>query len=314
MTQIQKIQNMGIAVPRMAVPILLWGMIMRIKAYAKINLALDITGRREDGYHLLDMVMHTISLYDVLTLQQGDDGLSVTCGRTDVPCGEENTVYRAAEAFFREIGQRPNLSIEIEKRIPSQAGLAGGSADAAAALHALNRMYRAELPLETLCEIGLTVGADVPFCVWGGSARVQGIGERLERAPLLPGGWLVVCKPPVGVNTKEAYRLADAQGGSSASRHAAKVMEALSRGNLAEVGASLGNAFEDILQLPEVETIKAEMRGCGAQGACMTGSGSAVYGLFDREEPAVACKERLQGRYPETFVCLPISTPVDVLE
>ncbi len=192
--------------------------------------------------------------------------------------------------------------------------MAGGSADAAAALHALNRMYRAELPLETLCEIGLTVGADVPFCVWGGSARVQGIGERLERAPLLPGGWLVVCKPPVGVNTKEAYRLADAQGGSSASRHAAKVMEALSRGNLAEVGASLGNAFEDILQLPEVETIKAGMRGCGAQGACMTGSGSAVYGLFDREEPAVVCKERLQGRYPETFVCLPISTPVDVLE
>lgn len=96
--------------------------------------------------------------------------------------------------------------------------------------------------------------------MWGGSARVQGIGERLERAPLLPGGWLVVCKPPVGVNTKEAYRLADAQGGSSASRHAAKVMEALSRGNLAEVGASLGNAFEDILQLPEVETIKAGMR------------------------------------------------------
>ena len=105
---------MGIAVPCTAVPILLWGMIMRIKAYAKINLALDITGRREDGYHLLDMVMHTISLCDILTLRQGGDGLSVTCGRTDVPCGEENTVYRAAEAFFRVIGQRPNLSIEIE--------------------------------------------------------------------------------------------------------------------------------------------------------------------------------------------------------
>ena len=142
MTQIQKIQNMGIAVPCTAVPILLWGMIMRIKAYAKINLALDITGRREDGYHLLDMVMHTISLCDILTLRQGGDGLSVTCGRTDVPCGEENTVYRAAEAFFRVIGQRPNLSIEIEKRIPSQAGLAGGSADAAAALHALTDVPR----------------------------------------------------------------------------------------------------------------------------------------------------------------------------
>lgn len=183
MTQIQKIQNMGIAVPCTAVPILLWGMIMRIKAYAKINLALDITGRREDGYHLLDMVMHTISLCDILTLRQGGDGLSVTCGRTDVPCGEENTVYRAAEAFFRVIGQRPNLSIEIEKRIPSQAGLAGGSADAAAALHALNRMYRAELPLETLCEIGLTVGADVPFCVWGGSARVPGDWRAAGSAP-----------------------------------------------------------------------------------------------------------------------------------
>lgn len=286
---------------------------MRIKAYAKINLALDIVGRRSDGYHVLDMVMHTISLHDTLTIKRGTGGLSITCAREDVPCGEGNTVYRAANAFFQAIQTLPDVSIVIEKQIPSQAGLAGGSADAAATLHALNRLYHAKLLLETLCELGLTVGADVPFCLCGGSARVQGIGEILKPAPLLPKCWLVVCKPPTGVDTRLAYRAVDEQGGGP-SAHAQHVLEALQRGDLKKIGATLGNVFEEVLQLPEVKTIKEQMLAWDAKGACMTGSGSAVYGLFDQADAAVNCGEQLRPFYPETFVCQPMGMPVEFME
>ena len=282
---------------------------MQIKAYAKINLALDITGRRADGYHLLDMAMHTISLCDVLTLKREASGLSVACGRADVPCGEGNTVHRAATAFFQAIDRVPDVSISMEKHIPSQAGLAGGSADAAAALHALNAMYGAKLDVKALCGIGLTVGADVPFCVRGGCARVRGIGEILEPLPALPPCWVVVCKPSVGVDTRAAYRAADERGGGLGSAHTQRVARALSAGNLAAVGASLGNAFEDVLQLPEVESIKAQMRAAGALGACMTGSGSAVYSLFERREIAEACAAFLRKAYPQTFLCQPLEAP-----
>lgn len=283
------------------------GIFMQVKAYAKMNLALDITGRRADGYHLLDMVMHTMSLHDTLTLEQAP-GLSVTCGRADVPCGESNTAFRAARAFFQEIDREANVSIAIEKHIPSQAGLAGGSADAAAVLHALNRMYGAGMPLDDLCRIGLTVGADVPFCVRGGCARAGGIGELLEPAPPLSACRLVVCKPPMGVDTKAAYRAVDAHSGRSDTSYTPRVLEALAKGNLTGIGQSLGNAFADILRLPEVEEIRARMKSSGALGACMTGSGSAVYGLFESQTSAQACYRTLRGRYPETFLCAPLSS------
>lgn len=279
---------------------------MIVKAFAKINLSLDILGKRADGYHLLDMVMHSISLFDTLTLTEQAEGITISCDTKEIPCGPENTVYRAAEAFYRYTKLTPGVQISIVKQIPSQAGLAGGSADAAAVLHALNLMYRTDLPTETLCEIGLTVGADVPFCVIGGAARVQGIGEKLQPVVPLPDCQMVICKPPLGVNTAEAYAKADEQGGMAEVLYTKQVLQGLNQGALSEIGNALGNTFSDLLLLPEVDAIRQRMLRDGAAGSCMTGSGSAVYGLFADEDAAEQCRQGLLPSYPETFLCRPI--------
>ncbi|WP_195984166.1 4-(cytidine 5'-diphospho)-2-C-methyl-D-erythritol kinase [Clostridium sp. D33t1_170424_F3] len=279
---------------------------MIVKAYAKINLSLDILGKRADGYHLLDMVMHSVSLCDTLTLTEKKEGVTVSCDREEIPCGPENTVYRAAEAFYQYTKLTPGIRIAIDKQIPSQAGLAGGSADAAAVLRALNRMYQTDLPLETLCEIALTVGADVPFCVVGGAARVQGIGEKWQPVAPLPDCRIVICKPPLGVNTAEAYAKADEQGGTGKALYTKRVLQSLEQGALFEIGNALGNAFSDLLPLPEVDAIRRQMLRDGAAGSCMTGSGSAVYGLFAGEDAAEQCRRNLLPLYPETFLCRPI--------
>lgn len=279
---------------------------MIVKAFAKINLSLDILGKRADGYHLLDMVMHSVSLCDTLTLTEMKEGVTVSCDREGIPCGPENTVYRAAEAFYRYTERTPGIQISIDKQIPSQAGLAGGSADAAAVLRALNLMHQTNLSMETLCEIGLTVGADVPFCVVGGAARVQGIGEKWRPVIPLPDCRIVICKPPLGVNTAEAYAKADEQGGTGKALYTKQVLQGLEQGDLSEIGSALGNAFSDLLPLPEVDTIRDHMLRDGAAGACMTGSGSAVYGLFASGGAAEQCRRGLLPLYPETFLCCPI--------
>ncbi|WP_050698399.1 4-(cytidine 5'-diphospho)-2-C-methyl-D-erythritol kinase [Anaeromassilibacillus senegalensis] len=313
---------------------------MIVKAFAKINLSLDILGKRADGYHLLDMVMHSVSLCDTLTLTEMKEGVTVSCDREGIPCGPENTVYRAAEAFYQYTERTPGIQISIDKQIPSQAGLAGGSADpaavlralnlmhqtnlsmetlceiglaggsadAAAVLRALNLMHQTNLSMETLCEIGLTVGADVPFCVVGGAARVQGIGEKWRPVIPLPDCRIVICKPPLGVNTAEAYAKADEQGGTGRALYTKQVLQGLEQGDLSEIGSALGNAFSDLLPLPEVDIIRDHMLRDGAAGACMTGSGSAVYGLFASGDAAEQCGRGLLPLYPETFLCRPIRT------
>lgn len=281
---------------------------MIVKAFAKINLSLDILGKRADGYHLLDMVMHSVSLCDTLTLTEMKEGVTVSCDREGIPCGPENTVYRAAEAFYQYTERTPGIQISIDKQIPSQAGLAGGSADAAAVLRALNLMHQTNLSMETLCEIGLTVGADVPFCVVGGAARVQGIGEKWRPVIPLPDCRIVICKPPLGVNTAEAYAKADEQGGTGRALYTKQVLHGLEQGDLSEIGSALGNAFSDLLPLPEVDIIRDHMLRDGAAGACMTGSGSAVYGLFASGDAAEQCGRGLLPLYPETFLCRPIRT------
>lgn len=283
---------------------------MKINAYAKINLTLDITGTRADGYHLLRMVMQSVSLHDTITIDKTEGPVAVYCVREDVPCDASNTAAKAAQAFFASVNQ-PNagVRIQIEKQIPSQAGLGGGSADAAAVLHALNQMYGTRLSLQQLCEIGLTVGADVPFCVRGGTLLAEGIGEQLSAVPLMPDCVLVIVKPQIGVNTKEAFALADAalvpQKDSSA-----VMLKALESGSLSAVSGALSNAFAEILQIPQVEELRRKLCESGALNACMTGSGSAVFGIFDDEVAAKACVESLKREYPDTYLCKPISTVI----
>ena len=277
---------------------------MQVNAYAKINLSLDILGRREDGYHELAMVMQSISLRDVLTVEPAGE-TSLSCTDPRVPCGPENTLWRAASLFFQETDLPGGVRVALEKHIPSQAGLGGGSADAAALLRALNQMFQTGLAEEALLRLGLQVGADVPFCLRGGAALAQGVGERLSPAPPLPPCFLTVCKPPAGVSTAEAFRRAD-QRREKGKNHTAAVLEALRCGSLEALGRALGNDFENVMQVPQVEAIKSAMKARGAAGASMTGSGSAVFGLFASREAACSCAAALKGEYPETFFCTPV--------
>jgi 4-diphosphocytidyl-2-C-methyl-D-erythritol kinase len=251
--------------------------------------------------------MQSISLCDTVTLLEGDAGkIEVICSG-GAPCGKGNTVYRAAEEFFRRTGKKGSASFRIEKRIPAQAGLGGGSADAAAALRLLNRRFQTGLSAENLREIGLSAGADVPFCVEGGTALAEGIGEKLTVLSPLPECWIAVCKPPEGISTREAYAAFDAPGrAETGSGSTGRLLAALKTGSLPDAAAGLGNMFEAGNAPGSVRAIKARMASAGALGACMTGSGSAVFGLFGGETAARQCADGLRGLFPQSFLCRPI--------
>lgn len=281
----------------------------KTRAYAKINLTLDITGRREDGYHTMRMVMQGISLSDTVTLLDARE-FGVVCSTEQVPCGPENTVQKVAAAFFSSCGIRePRVSFCIRKNIPQQAGLGGGSADAAAALVLLDRHFGTGLSREELCQIGLSAGADVPFCLLGGTALVEGIGEKLSPLPPLPPCRILICKPPAGVSTQEAFAAFDHSYGKAVA-YTDAMLDPLKAGNLPGIAAGLGNAFEQLCGLSqEAGEIEADMLAGGALGAAMTGSGSAVFGLFEeKDEAAVRCRDRLLEKYPETFLCRPFGS------
>ena len=255
---------------------------MKLKAYAKINLTLDVTGKREDGYHTLDTVMQTVSVWDELEIKKiNKPGIRLFCNREYLPVDTKNTAFRAAQYFFEHCGiTGQGLAINIRKYVPSRAGMGGGSADAAAVLHGLNKMFKANLPLETLVELGAKVGADVPFCVVGGTCRCQGIGERVEPVAPMPDCWLVICKPPAGMSTPRAYALID-QFPLTRVQATGKMVNLLSGGDLRRIGEGLANRI---------------LVSAGAFGASMTGSGSAVFGIFDSEAAARASMQRLEGK------------------
>lgn len=276
------------------------------KAFAKINLSLDILSRREDGYHDLRMVMQTVSLWDTLFLRRAE-GIQLSCGESPLPCDSRNTVWRAAEAFLQETGF-PGLSIRLEKRIPSQAGLGGGSADAAAVLRGANALYGAGLSPERLCSLGKQVGADVPFCIRGGTALAEGIGDRLTPLPGIPRCRIVIGKPETGVSTAEAYKKAD-EPGRREKRYTERLLRAMKSGMLPELARALGNDFQDFLCIPESECIRKAMLDQGALGALMTGSGSAVYGLFSPDSgQAEECVRQLELCGIPVFLCDPVSS------
>jgi 4-diphosphocytidyl-2-C-methyl-D-erythritol kinase len=275
-------------------------------AFAKINLTLDLAGRRGDGYHLLRMVMQTVSLCDRLILEPlSAPEIRVSSSKPELDCGDENTVSRAAAAFFSAIGIRGGASFLIEKNIPSQAGLGGGSTDAAAALVLLNRAFGAGLKTDRLCEIGLSVGADVPFCLRGGTLLAEGIGEKLSELPPLPECRIVICKPQAGSNTAKAYALLD-QAGGKPTTFTDELIPSLNQKDIAGIADICGNAFESVILIPEVRQIKAAMLQYGALGSCMTGSGSAVYGIFSDDRKAEDCVSVLSRRFQDVFLCRPV--------
>lgn len=278
---------------------------MRVKAYAKINLTLDVIGRREDGFHTLDTVMQTISLYDEVELLRGKaPGIRLRTDKAYLPVDEKNTAYRAARLFLERRGlEREGLEIALTKWIPSRSGMGGGSADAAAVLRGLNQLFEAGMSLEELQALGAQVGADVPFCVRGGCCRCTGVGEVLEPLPSLPDCVLVVCKPPAGMSTPRAYALIDRYP-LLKKRATPGMIEALEAADLRLIARRLANRFDETMGLTQVRAIEKTMFSAGALGAMMTGSGSAVYGIFNGVKQAENCAALLNEK-GEVFLSRP---------
>lgn len=276
-----------------------------VRAPAKINLYLDIIGLRDDGYHELSMVMQTVNLYDrVLIEKLTKSGITLTCPSGITEDITKNSAYKAATAFFERVGLTDvGVHIDITKVIPMQAGLAGGSTDAAAVISGLNKLYDTGLSQAQLVEIGEKVGADVPFCVLGGTMHATGIGTKLSPLSQIPDCYILIVKPPVSVRTEEAYALADSV--RVGTKHGINpVTSALENEDLLGLSKALYNRFESVMDLPEVARIKSLMCAEGALGACMTGSGSAVFGLFDDLETMKICSEKL-AILGEVYGCMP---------
>ena len=275
---------------------------LRETAYGKLNLTLDILGKRPDGYHDLEMVMCSVSVADEVTLMLGTgQPWTVVCSADGIPDGPDNLCWKAARAYFDAAQRDPGgLRIEIRKTIPAQAGMAGGSSDAAAVLRALNRHYGCFSEAQ-LRAVGLTVGSDVPYCLFGGTALAQGRGEMLTRLPALPeNACFVLVKPAFSVSTPALFRRIDAEGVTERPDNAAMVA-ALEAGDLPAIGRLLQNAFEPVVAqtYPVVQEIRTTLLENGALGARLTGTGSVVFGLFDGEEKAASAAETLRARYPE---------------
>ena len=286
-------------------------MVMRttVRAAAKINLFLDITGRRSDGYHFVNMIMQSVSLYDevTVTVEKGDGEINVSCTDENIPCDETNTAYKAVQEFFKYAGIKPkNVWVKIKKRIPSQAGMAGGSTDAAAVLFALNEMLDTDFSQDELAEIAENIGADVPFCVYGGTMTASGIGTILTPLPEMPECYIVVVKPDTQISTKEAYAKSDSIGYEQ-SKSIEPVTDAICNGDIREIGKTLYNKFEDVVEVPEIDRIKQYMKNCGAEGALMTGSGSAIFGIFEEKSDADDCMDVLERHFENVWVLEPVS-------
>ncbi len=263
-------------------------------ACAKINWALNITGRRADGYHLLDMLMQTIELHDTLQVEPaGALSLSVN----GAPAGEDNLILRAARALNASAGREHGARLSLEKRVPARAGLGGGSADCAAALKALNALWGLDYPDAKLLEIGLSLGADVPFCLTGGLARVSGIGEGIAPVANAPSIPLVLVTPGGGLSTGAVFSLWDAGGFPQVELDTAALADAVARRDLFAVDRLCANALTApaVSLMPQIGELIDEMRALGAGAAFMTGSGSTVVGAFDAEPAARAAAERLPG-------------------
>ena len=282
---------------------------IREQAYAKLNISLDVGARRADGYHEMNMVMQTVSLCDELVITPTEDGkLSARSNLRFIPSDERNLAVKAARVFLdaaEKSGQ--GLQIELQKKIPVGAGMAGGSSDAAAVLRALNRMYGEPFNCQELEKLAEQVGSDVAFCVAGGTALARGRGEILEALPPLPDCRIVICKPEFSISTPELFRKLD----SAPIRHhpdTAGILEALEQGDLRAICRRMYNVFEDVgdRRMRTVTEIKSRMLDHGALGSIMTGTGSAVFGIFTDEQPAEAAARELREEYRFACVAKPV--------
>ncbi len=291
---------------------------MILNAAAKVNLMLDILGRTGEGYHTLFMIMQSVGIKDTVTLDTTDNPgtITLTCDKEGIPADERNIAWKAAERFFAETGiENPGLSIDIQKRIPSAAGLAGGSADAAAVFVGLNELLQAGLTERELCRMSEPVGADIPFCIQGGTMLAMDIGGVLAPLPDVHDCWFVLVKPDMDVSTKEAYAEADKHFKTMRHLDRNGILRALVKNDQEKTFRLIGNVFEQVIEVPDRVEIKAIMRGTGAEAACMSGSGPTIFGIFNTKEEAERSRELLEKKkLGEVFVCEPLKRGIEIVE
>lgn len=286
---------------------------LKVRCNAKINLSLDVTGRRDDGYHTLESIFQSVSVYDILTVSvQEGNGIFLSCNIAGIPKDERNLAYRAAQLMLEESGKECRVEIALHKHIPSGAGMGGGSADAAGVISALNTLLGCQYSNEKLREIGIRLGADVPFLLMGGTALAEGIGEILKPLPTLPRLPLVILKGRQSVSTPKAYAAIDAleKPFHPDTEH---MIKAIRTKDIALLAKSCGNTFEDAVALSDVSRAKEALLEDGALCAVMTGSGSAVFGIFAQKEQAEICAEKRRGEFAFAQVCETIREPQYVL-
>lgn len=279
------------------------------KAYGKINLSLDVIGKRDNGYHEVEMVMQSVSLSDTVIIKKTQTGITLRTNREELPLNESNIAYQAA-ALMKEYFNLPGgVEITLEKNIPIAAGMAGGSSDAAAVLLGMKELFQLEASKETMEKLGLSLGADVPFCLRGKTALATGIGEILTPLTPLCDCSILISKPNFGVSTKEVYESFDAAVKITHPQTKA-LIEAINKKDLPQIATQMENVLEAVTvkKYPEIAELKKLMLEEGALGSMMTGSGPTVFGLFEQEEAALRAKNRVQGKYPQNanFIVKPI--------
>ena len=274
---------------------------MKVKARSKINLMLNVVGKRSDGYHNVDMIMQTLDFGDIVYVDRIFSGIEIS-GTGNVPYDETNLAYKAAKLFFDVASVRGGAKIHIEKNIPVCAGMAGGSTDAAAVMCALNELYGKPLSAKVLTKISAKLGADVPYCISGGTCRAEGIGEILTSLKPLGKVWAVVVKPCISISTPWAYSSLNHE--IMPHPDTAKAVNLLNEGKRKELYAIMGNSFEQSVfqKYPEIQSIKEKLTELGADGALMSGSGSTVFGLFENEPDAKKAYDYFKDKYKEVFL------------
>lgn len=274
-----------------------------VKARAKINLSLDILGKREDGYHNVKMLMQTVELHDSVLISKRDEGIKVKCNLQYVPTDNRNVVYKAAAFMIEEYKINSGIYINLRKNIPVSAGLGGGSADAAAVLEGINLLFELNLSKEQLMNIGSRFGSDIPYCLIGGTALAEGIGEKLTMLPSLPKSTVLICKPSTHISTSYVYSNFDL---SKVRQHPDTefLIKAIKEGDVKTLAGNMKNVLETVtaVERPIINDIKNVLIGNGAQGTVMSGSGTCVFGFFENRYKALQAANKLKRFSKEIFV------------
>lgn len=275
---------------------------LTLEAYAKVNLALDVLYKREDGYHEINSIMQQISLCDELTFTDNKEDIIILCNSKDLPLDSSNLVYRAWEKMKELSGINRGIKINIQKNIPIAAGLAGGSSNGAMTLKALNTLWELGYSDEKLMEIGKTLGADIPFCIFGGTAKAEGIGERLTRLKAFKDKYILIANPGIGISTAYAYSKIDLD---STRYDIEALIDAMEREDLVNVAANLKNRMETTIlkEYPIIQEIKTSMIKNGALGSLMSGSGPTVFGLFDEGDKMEFANKKLSETFNKVYSC-----------